>query len=393
MKKNALFVFLLILMFLSTACSTPKNQIMRAADWEKKHPDVYASFLRNEEMESTTFGGSEPIDYLEKYPNLKTFYDGYGFSKEYLRARGHVYALDDVINTARPKPGASCLSCKTSDFIQLLEKDGVEVNSINFDEFVAEQGQMEGVSCYDCHRNEPGTVNITREHLNVGLEYLDQEFKPGNMACGQCHVEYYLDPQTKEVILPWHNGTGTDGMLEYYDEIGFADWEHPTTGTKMLKAQHPEFETFMGSIHDKAGLSCISCHMPQVEGEKGDKFMAHQWTSPLKTVEQSCLTCHGNETADSMILKVEGIQGKIEDKTNEVSDVILQLIQELTKAVQSGSHTDAEIEQVRDLHRKAQFKWDFVFVENGEGFHNPDLAHKNLDEALALAKKGLEILK
>lgn len=393
MKKNALFIFLLIVMVLATACGTPKNEIMRAADWEKKHPDVYASFLRNEEMESTTFGGSEPIDYLEKYPNLKTFYDGYGFSKEYLRARGHVYALDDVINTARPKPGASCLACKTSDFIELLEKDGVEVNSINFDEFVESQGQMEGVSCYDCHRNEPGTVNITREHFNVGLEHLDQEFKPGNMACGQCHVEYYLDPQTKEVILPWHNGTGTDGMLEYYDEIGFADWEHPTTGTKMLKAQHPEFETFMGSTHDKAGLSCISCHMPEVEGENGDKFMAHQWTSPLKTVEQSCLTCHSNESPESMIQKVEGIQGKVEDKTNEVSDVILQLIQELTKAVQSGSHTDAEIEQVRDLHRKAQFKWDFVFVENGEGFHNPELAHKNLDEALALAKKGLEILK
>ena len=393
MRKNSLFVLLLIVMVLATACGTPKKEIMRAADWEKKHPDVYASYLRNSEMESTTYGGSVPIDYLEKYPNLVTFYDGYGFSKEYGRARGHVYALEDVINTARPKPGASCLACKTADFIELLDKDGVGVNTMNFDEFVAENGQMETISCFDCHRNEPGTVNVTRAHLTTGLDLLEGEFKPGNMACGQCHVEYYLEPTTKEVILPWHNGTGTDGMLEYYDDIGYSDWEHPTTGTQLLKAQHPEFETFLDSKHSVAGLSCIDCHMPEMENEKGDAFLSHQWTSPLKTVEQSCLSCHTGDTADTMIAKVEDIQGKVEDKTNEVSDVIMELITELTKAVETGSHSEDVIEEARDLHRKSQFKWDFVFVENGEGFHNPDLAHKNLDEALVLAKKGLEILK
>ncbi len=394
MRKKSIFAALLVTILLATGCG-PKKDIMRAEDWADKHPDVYASYLRNNEMESTTYGGSEPVDYLEQYPNLKTFYDGYGFSKEYARARGHTYGVEDAINTSRPKPGASCLACKTADFTEALNKGGIEVNAIDFDEFVADHPGMEGISCYDCHKNEPGTVNITREHFNVGLEHIDSEgVQPGTSACGQCHVEYYLDPETKEVILPWHNGTGTDGMIEYYDDIGFADWEHPTTGTQLLKAQHPEFETFQDSIHDMAGLSCIDCHMPSMESESGDEFMSHQWTSPLKNIEaSSCFTCHTNDTGDELIARVEGVQEKVAIKTDDVSDVILQLIEELTEAVETNSHSDEVIEEVRDLHRKAQFKWDFVFVENGEGFHNSSLAHKNLDEALVLAEKGLELLK
>lgn len=394
MKLKRLLPIILIIILLGTACGKDE-EIMRAADWADKHPDVFASYMENVEMESTTYGGSVPVDYLEQYPYLKTFYDGYGFSKEYARARGHVYGVEDVINTSRPKPGASCLACKTADFTEALNKDGIEVNAIDFDEFVANHGEMEGISCFDCHRNEPGTINITREHFNVGLEHVDASgVKAGDTACGQCHVEYYLDPETKEVILPWHNGLGTDGMLDYYDDIEFADWVHPTTGTQMLKAQHPEFETFQGGIHHTAGLSCIDCHMPGKEGADGGNFKSHHWTSPLKDLEaSSCFACHTDEDPDSLIAMVENVQAPIAVKTDEVAAVILELIEELTKAVDTDSHSEEELDQARDLHRKAQFKWDFVFVENGEGFHNSALANKNLDEARELAEKGLSILK
>lgn len=391
MRKRLFFIGLIVIVLVATACTAQKKSIMRAEDWQKKHPNIVASYEKNAEMVSTTYGGSEPIDYLEKYPNLKVFYDGYGFSKEYLRARGHVYGLEDVINTARPKPGASCFACKSADFIELLNKDGVQVNSMKFEDLA--KTEMGTISCYDCHKNTPGTIEITRGHLTEGLKHLEKEFKPGDMVCGQCHVEYYLDPDTKAVVLPWHNGLGTDGMIAYYDDIEFKDWVHPTTGTNLLKAQHPEFETFQGSKHSSFGLTCIDCHMPGVENDKGEKFRSHHWTSPLKYVEKSCLNCHSNETNDSIISKVEDIQGKVAKKTDEVSDVILELINELTKAVEGKTHSEDIINQARDYHRKAQFKWDFVFVENSEGFHNPEIAHKNLDEALALAKEGLKLLK
>lgn len=391
-KKLFIGVVLIAIALLATGCSKSKEAIMRVDDWQDKYPHIIATYEKNAEMLSTSYGGSEPIDYLEKYPELKVFYDGYGFSKEYLRARGHVYALEDVINTERPKPGASCFACKSPDFIVKLEKEGIGVNSLSFEELA--KTEMSTISCFDCHRNTPGKVEITRGHLTEGLKLLDKEYKPGDLACAQCHVEYYLEPDTKAVILPWHNGVGTDGMLAYYDEIGFKDWVHPTTGTELLKAQHPEFETFQGSIHNMAGLTCSDCHMPYVEKEGGEPFKSHHWTSPLKSMDNAaCFTCHAGDTASSLISKVENIQGEITRKTDEVSEVLLELVNELTKAVENNTHGEEVLNKVRDYHRRAQFKWDFVFVENSEGFHNPQVARQNLEEALSLAKEGLKLLK
>lgn len=407
MKKRSLFLLLILsitVLWLS-ACSQPDNGlsgneqaasgepggIISAEEWADKYPDIHASYLRNAETANTTYGGSEPIDYLEKYPELKTFYAGYGFSKEYLRARGHIYAMEDVVNTARPKPGASCLSCKTADYLEMINEYGNEVHAMDFDEMAAKV--VNTISCYDCHQNTPGELHLTRDYLKAGLDKLDSDHKMGDLACAQCHVEYYLDPDSKEVILPWDNGLGTDGMLKYYDDIDFYDWVHPDTGSKLLKAQHPEFETYQGSLHNKMGASCITCHMPSRENEKGNKYLSHQWTSPLKHVEESCLACHKNDTKEELIGRVEGIQEKIEDKTNQVGKILLELVGELTRAVEDGSYPEDVLDEVRLHHRKAQFKWDFVFVENSTGFHNPDLTHKNLDEARTYAEKGLEILK
>lgn len=408
MKKKSFILLLLLIMVVTSACSTINKEvkgeggtdiqdgsnakgIISAEDWANEYPNQYASYLKNAETENTTYGGSEPIDYLEKYPNLKILYAGNGFSKEYLRARGHVYALEDVINTARPKPGASCLTCKTADYLELVNEYGVAAHSMNFDE-VASMG-MNTISCYDCHQNTPGEPVITRDHLTVALEKVDTEFKMGDLACAQCHVEYYLNPTTKEVVLPWDNGISTEGFEKYYDEIDYYDWVHPDTGTKLLKAQHPEFETYQGSLHSKMGLSCIDCHMPQMESENGEPYRSHQWTSPLKHMQQSCMPCHTNETEDQLIARVEKIQEEVENKTNEVSDVIVELINELAKAVKSNQYPEETLNLAREYHRKAQWRWDFVFVENSTGFHNKEMTHKNLDEARMYAEKGLELLK
>lgn len=374
------------------------GDIVRVEEWMEKHPDIYRSYMANVEMSKTTYGGSVQVDYLEEDPNLLTFYDGYGFSKEYLRARGHIYALDDVINTVRPKGGASCLSCKTADFHLALEEDGIEVNKMDFDQFLEENPETSTISCYDCHRNNPGTINITREHLNVGFASLNSELasyeitSPNNQVCAQCHTEYYLDSDTNEVVLPWDNGLETEGMLDYYDKIAFSDWEHPSTGAKLLKAQHPEYETFSGSKHDAVGLSCTDCHMPEVAGE--DNLKSHHWTSPLKSPEgmtESCMTCHSG-TTDGVTAWVEEVQRQVTDKMNEISDELVDFVDRLSAAVEDNAIEGSDLEKLQDIHRRAQFKWDFVFVENSEGFHNSDKAHMNLDDARELIQQGNTIL-
>lgn len=392
--KSIFFILVVVLFF--TGCSSQNTQpelpqgVIPAEYWADQYPDQYNTYLKNSEMEATTFGGSVPVDYLEKYPDLKILYAGMGFSKDYLKARGHIYSLEDAINTARPKPGASCLSCKTADYLDMVNEYGKDFYAMDFSEMAAKA--INPISCYDCHLSTPGEPVITRNHLKEALELLDTQFKMGDLTCAQCHVEYYLDPVTKEVVLPWEYGITVDAMEKYFDERGYYDWIHPTTGTPLLKVQHPEFETYQGSVHSKFGLSCIDCHMPKEKNDDGDLFRSHHWTSPLKYVESSCMSCHTG-SAEDLIAWVEEIQLGVYTKTNEVSALIVQLIEELTEAVESGNYSEEFLDQVRSYHRKAQWRWDFVFVENSTGFHNSKLAHETLDAARYYAEKGLELLR
>lgn len=391
MRKILLLIAAMSVLVMTSACSgsSGMGKITTAKEWESKHPDVYSSYLENSEMLETTYGGSVPIDYLEKYPYLKTLYEGNSFSVEYLRARGHVYALEDVINTDRTKPAASCLSCKTSGFLKLLDEQGVKANALKFED--VDKSTMETISCYDCHRNEPGVINITREHLNVALKGIEGEFKNQDLVCAQCHVEYYLDPETKEVIMPSVNGLDPTKMMEYYDSIGYSDWVHPTAGTELLKVQHPEWETYQGSVHNKMGISCVTCHMPEVEGASGEQIKAHKWTSPLKHVEASCLSCHSNDTKESLTARVEGLQASVQDQMNETALYIVELIDALKNAEAEGV-AEEKIVEARKLHRAAQWYWDFVFVENSEGFHNNAKSVELLDMAREYTTQAMDKL-
>lgn len=389
MKKQALLLLAIGIAVLSTACSGNNEGIISANEWEEEHPEVYASYMENSEMEETTFGGSVPIDYLEKYPYLKVLYEGNSFSVEYLRARGHTYALEDIIHTERNKPGASCLSCKTSGFLELLDEHGEDAHAMNFEEL--DKSEMETISCYDCHMNEPGVINITREHLNTALEGINGEFKDQDLVCAQCHVEYYLHPETKEVIMPSVNGLTPEEMLAYYDAEEYSDWVHPSSGAGLLKVQHPEWETFQGSIHNNMGITCVACHMPDMEGEEGETLSSHHWTSPLKTIEASCLGCHQDDTSESLTKRVEDLQGAVEGKMNETALLIVDLIDVLKNAESDGISED-KIVEARKLHREAQWYWDFVFVENSEGFHNNSKSNEMLDLSRNLTEEALSIL-
>ena len=411
MKNFKLLICFLIVCMLVTACRVApqeeppeedrrgeipalEDMILSSEHWKDEYPLIYQSFLmtsrlKDDTVEDSSLGGLHPIDYLKKYPNISVLYDGIGFSKEYFAARGHYYSLDDVINTARPKPGASCLACKTGDYEYLHTKYGDELFNMDFVTTVQEVNNP--ISCYSCHRNEPGkNIQVTKPQLQVALEKLDFEPKSGSLACAQCHVEYYLHPETREVILPWDNGLGVDEIEGYFDDINHFDWKHPRTGTPLIKVQHPEFEMYLGSLHDNLGLGCTDCHMPVVE-ENGESYRSHWAKSPLKTVNESCGRCHGDD-GEAVIAWVEEIQKEIDAKQAEVSDLIVQLINEFSDLVEQRALDEETVEQLWNLHRKAQYRWDFVFVENSTGFHNPSLARRVLEDAKNYAEEALEIL-
>lgn len=63
-----------------------------------------------------------------------------------------------------------------------------------------------------------------------------------------------------------------------------------------------------------------------------------------------------------------------------------------TLAEQKDSLDEATLEQARQIHRHAQFYWDYVMVENSEGAHNPGLAQENLDKCEDELKAGYALL-
>jgi nitrite reductase (cytochrome c-552) len=83
-------------------------------------------------------------------------------------------------------------------------------------------------------------------------------------------------------------GRGDRGVLR---QGGFTDWTHAETGTKMLKAQHPEFEVWNQGVHARAGVACADCHMPY-ERVGALKVSDHWVRSPLLNLNRACQTCH-----------------------------------------------------------------------------------------------------
>ena len=190
-----------------------------------------------------------------------------------------------------------------------------------------------------------------------------------------------------------------EATYDYYTQLGFSDWTQESTGAKMLKVQHPEMETVLLGKH--AGmLNCADCHMPVVQ-DPNDRTIYHSHTlvSPLSdpTLLATCLECHASmdpaiKTADEMVAFVTSIQARVTKRERAVGEELAAFKRALAEANQSGNFSEEQLEPVRELYRKAQWFFDFCYVENAEGAHNSDLAMRCLDTAEKLIDEGLTLL-
>ena len=338
---------------------------------------------------------SKAEDYLEQDPYLVNIYEGYGFSKDYKAARGHEYTLEDVTGTARPHAKANCITCKTPDFTKMVNAEGVEVYSRPFDEVMAKM--TDDISCYTCHGDDKGNngqIVITHSYVDKALGENASSIDPKVLNCGQCHIEYYFTTEDSETMMPYHDQEGMtpEAILAYYDEMGFKDWEQPGTGTQMLKAQHPEMETFLSSTHAQMGLNCASCHMAEETAEDGSTYHSHYLVSPLQseTLMATCASCHGSAEAAKTL--VTSTQEKVTAREREIGNRLSELKDTLTAAVSEGKMSEEELNGVRKLHREAQWFFDFCYVENSEGAHNSKLSTRCLDTADEKITEALRIL-
>ncbi len=300
---------LLASVMLSGAAFAEGTVEARNDKFAEAHPLQYESWKATAESD-------ELFDALADDPNMVILWAGYGFAKDYNKARGHMYALTDVRQTLRtgaPKTEEdgpmvmACWSCKSPDVARVIAEQG-------------EDGYFTGkwakggaeisntIGCADCHdtaseefaKGEPA-LHLSRPYAEramaqIGEPFAEQdEYGKQAQVCAQCHVEYYFSGPTKAVTFPWAGGTDVDAMEEYFDNLQFSDWTHGLSKAPMIKAQHPEFETWRDGTHGKNGVVCADCHMPKVERDDGTVFTDHQVGNPFDRFEYTCANCHSQE--------------------------------------------------------------------------------------------------
>ena len=359
---------------------------VNASDWADVYPEIVATMGQTSENTYVT-------SYLEEDPYLVNIYEGFGFAKEYGSARGHEYTLEDVAKTERPHPMANCLTCKTPNFTKLVNDQGVGVYTMDFNEVM---GMMEeNVSCYNCHGNEAGDAGkivITHSYVTKALGDSMSDIDPATLSCGQCHIEYYFTPEDKEAMMPYHDveSMTPEAILAYYDAMDFSDWTQESTGTKMLKAQHPEMETYLQGKH-AALLNCADCHMPMVQTDDGKVYHSHELVSPLDNEEllSRCATCH--EGTD-MVAMVRNLQDRITARETTVGNKLSEFKDALAEAVAAGNMSEEQLDEIRKLHREAQWFFDYCYVENSEGAHNSELSMHCLDVSEEKITEGMALL-
>ncbi|HVT80567.1 MAG TPA: ammonia-forming cytochrome c nitrite reductase subunit c552 [Phycisphaerae bacterium] len=424
------------------------------APWGVNWPREYDTYKMTAIKTSTRFGGhggSEalPTEKAEKSPWLTRAFAGYAFSLDYRDRRGHAYMLSDQEMTKRvterPQPG-NCLHCHASiipTYRRLGDGDVMagfnKVAKLTYQDAHAEvvktgssnptiQGTTQTgvhadgahpVSCVDCHNPETMQLRVTRPGFINGIKVLmasqgRNDYDPNRDAtrqemrtfvCAQCHVEYYCGPKTT-LFFPWNNGLKVEQIEAYYDsykfppEAGqieghrFYDWKHAESGAELLKAQHPEFELYSQGVHAKAGVACADCHMPY-ERQGATKVTDHWVRSPLvnnATIARACQPCHA-VSEDELRNRAETIQGRNAELLARGGTALIDMLDTI-KAAKAAGVTEQQLAPVLELHRKAQWRLDFIAAENSMGFHAPQEAARILGEAIDYARQGqIETLK
>jgi nitrite reductase (cytochrome c-552) len=420
--------------------------------WRKNWPRQYDGYRRTVEATRTNFGGGDvnPQQKADSFPWLTRIFNGYAFALDYHDRRGHQYMLFDQETTKRvterPQPGA-CLHCHASiaptyrrlgegdiqaGFVKLSAmryKDAhdevVKTGSLDptWNGAVQEMKHNDGahpVSCVDCHApdtmelhvNRPGFINGIRAlaassasvpHLASIQRWRDGKRKDPydpnrdatrqemrSFVCAQCHVEYYCGPKVT-LFYPWNNGLRAEDIERYYDDYKFPDghrfydWQHADTAAEVLKAQHPEFETWSQGIHARSGVGCADCHMPYMR-EGAMKVSDHWVRSPLLNISRACQTCHHYPETEIQA-RVESIQQRNLGLLQRAGSAVVGLI-DAVKAAKAKGATPEELFPALDLHRKAQWRLDFVAAENSMGFHAPQETARLLGESIDYARQG-----
>jgi len=368
------------------------------AVWGKAYPIQYSSYQKNLETSPSPTGYNGSINYqkAERQSKLTTNFKGNPFSKDYTEDRGHPYALEDLAQSKRLSPASkgACITCKTPSVEQFYNQSGWAFANQPLTDLL--QQSKHSVSCANCHDPETMKLRVINPAFIEAMSRRGVDVTKASRqdmrsyVCGQCHAEYYFAPNTAVVVLPWDKGFTPQEMYEYYSTKpnGFLqDFIHPDSETPILKAQHPDFEESSTGIHGKFGVSCADCHMPYMRSS-GQKYTSHWVTSPLRTMNESCLPCH-TQGYEQLYNQVKGIQDNTWQLQRTAETTVAHAHDAIKQASAIPTVNKSELDNARQLLRQAQWYWDYVAAANSQGFHNSVLELNTLGQSIDLANQAI----
>ncbi len=372
------------------------------------YPREYETWAMTEDTTfQSKYNGSSEKDILTADPNIVVLWAGYAFSRDYNTPRGHKHCIEDlrkILRTYAPgvddggksQPG-TCWTCKSPDVPRLMAEKGIE----NY--YAAKWADwgnevVNTVGCSDCHdartmELRPARPALYEAYARIGKDAHKATLQERrSLVCAQCHVEYYFKKEPANYLtFPWDKGFTCEAAEEYFDEIGFSDFENPLSHAKILKAQHPGFEIAMQGIHAQRGVSCADCHMPYMS-EGGIKFSDHHVMSPLAHIDRTCQTCH-RQDAETLRQNVYERQQKCKDFSYKLTAAIAKAHLQAKVAWDNGA-TEQEMAQALSYIRKAQWRWDYSVASHGGSFHAPQEVMRLMADGMDYAKEAqLEIAK
>lgn len=371
-------------------------------------------------------GVSHIADWGEVYPlQTQSFLDGANNIEERDgddRSHSHALLEETLINFSPKDPGylVKCMACHSSWFKEIYEEYGTDALYTSIEEYEDEFTDMEFWDCRTCHEESPESV-VTSTNLLFNAMTKEYAFPAGEAVCAQCHaLNLAHSPSMKKGIDefadsfdPYENGFSADGLFETLSKCGndaalvvgtgddpmklfTSNTDEPLGLKKYGEGSVVDLEVFQGSNHQNLGMTCVSCHMPQMTAEDGTTYTSHDASgSPLENpvALEYCLTCHKNQGIDSP----EAMKEFVLDREERLGREQLQLREELQalesaieEAQAAGSADQSVLEEASVAWSKG--RWYLRYTYGHEGENVGKKAAHNFDQMMSTVQKGHKIV-
>ena len=379
-------------------------------------------FMVTDQFVVDRFGGGR-----FRYNNGWYGVDAVGRTWDILEDKGADFKMGETAKAGNP----TCIQCKTSDHVLkwkfLGDKDPRAKWDRSSDVVAVAKDTHNPMGCIHCHDPHGSQPRIVRDELINQIERGSKMFagKEGNtdlkvisfrdgfrkigimkksdsrMMCAQCHVEYAcgkgyeFDSGNTVGFEDWRTNhmplKQVQEVLEHYKKINYYDFKHAVTGARLVKLQHPEAESYAGSVHERAGVTCADCHMPVMKNKSGKPWKSHTMIRPRHNVKEACMRCHPKMTVQQKAYQIDAIQNYIQGKMRK-SEYWLGLLIDTYAIARRFGVDEATLAKAREKHEQAHVLWEWWTAENSDGFHNPDLARESLAASITASKEGVTLL-